>query len=171
MFSNPLNTYYPSYNYPCPLSVAAGRAFAIMASNPLLCGPGTQPAEADVPSQGVAKLWAGFQCCLMLCIIPLLLPHHSLSPYVSFILSIKAGKFSSYCMKCVESDVLNGNEMCFILVAGALFSSCEQGNKVTLISQLGSFSLLKLRWSSGWWHYPVWHCDGRHMILHTCQNP
>lgn len=48
-FSNPLNSYYPSYNYLHPLSIRAGRAFVIMASNPLLGGPGTQPTEAMDP--------------------------------------------------------------------------------------------------------------------------
>lgn len=139
------------------------KPFALWTRNPASWGRWFPVREWQSCELGSSAVWSSASY-LSFCLT-------TLSPYASFILSIKAGKFSSHCMKCVEWDVLNGNEMCFILVAGALFSICEQGNKVTLISQLGSFSLLKLRWSSGWWHYPVWHCDGRHMILHTCQNP
>ena len=102
MFSNPLNTYYPSYNYLYPLSTGAGRAFAIMASTPLLCGQGAQPAEAErAPSgRGKAVSWAPGLSDVMHRTFPS--AHHFLFPYVSFLLSIKAGQLSLYCMKCVE---------------------------------------------------------------------
>lgn len=98
--------------------------------------------------------------------------HHSFClatfyPLFSFILGIKAGTFSWYCMKW---DVLNETEMCFDFIPGAFLTIVSKVTKVTLLFQLGSFSLLKLQWSFGWWHHYVWHCYGRYMTLCICQN-
>lgn len=73
-----------------------------------------EPAQAgDMPTQWMAKLGAGAHH-----LIPFLLPGYFLSPTLSFILRIKAGEFSWYCMKCVEWDVWNRKRMCSISVVG-----------------------------------------------------
>lgn len=153
MFSNPLSPYYPSYNYLYPLSTGAGRAFAIMASTPSFVDEPTSRSRESPIRGGKAVSWAPALSDVHHHTLPS--AHHFLFPYVSFLLSIKAGQLSLYCMKCVEWDGLKRNEMCFHFSCWCLACSCEQGNQFTLTSQLNTFSLLRLLWSSRRWHYLV----------------